>query len=139
MNSQAITDPLLDSGPDSSTDYLALAGAYGGYMPLAAIPPLMGGYYGYSAYGYNPYGYSPYGYSAYGYPVYGYSFMQPYVGIVRPSYSRVLSFYQIRSGGVGVFGSRPISPGLISSPRPVLGPRPAAGVHVGAGHAVGRR
>ena len=117
VSSQAITDPLLDSGPDGS-DYLSSLGPYAGYMPLAAVPPLMGGYYGY---GYSGLGYSPYGYPAYGYGAFGY--LQPYPGIVRPSYSRVLSFYQIRTGAT-VFGTRPTAPGMISSPRPVFGPRP---------------
>jgi hypothetical protein len=136
VSSQAISDPLLDSGPDSA-DYLAAIGPYAGYMPLAAMPPLMG-YYGYGAYGYSPYGYSayPYGYPGYGYGVY--SYLAPYPGYVRPSYSRVLSYSQIRTGITGL-GPRPISPGLISSPRPVFGPRPAAGTRVGGVGRVGGR
>ena len=48
LNSQSITDPLFDSGQDAAGDYLSYAGPYGGYIPLAAMPPVtwLGGYYG---------------------------------------------------------------------------------------------
>lgn len=137
-SSQGITDPLLDTGPDISGDYLGAIGSlgpYAGYMPLATVPPLMG--YGYGGLGYGGLGYgslySPYGYSAYS--TFGYL---PYPGIAVPSYSRVLSFYQIRTG-IGVLGNRPIGSGL-TTPRPVYGVRPTGAARVGGfGHAGGRR
>ena len=138
VSSQAITDPLLDSGTDSAADYLSAMGPYAGYMPLAAMPPLMGGY-GYGAgLGYGGSGYSPYGYPMYGYGMYSYL---PYPGIVRPTYSRVLSFYQIRTG-IGVLGNRPIGTGAISPPRPLYGLHPAGASgasRVGVGARVGGR
>jgi hypothetical protein len=127
LNSQSITDPLLDSGSDGSGDYLSSLGAYGGYIPMAGLPTVTGGYYGYSPYGYNAYGYNPY----------SYSFLQPYGVILRPGYSRVITSYGLRTGtkpATPIFGPRPTS-GTISIPRPVVfGPRPAGGtaVHVGA-------
>jgi hypothetical protein len=132
VSSQAISDPLLDSGTDSAADYLSAMGPYAGYMPLAAMPPLMGGY-GYGAgLGYGGLGYNPYGYPMYGYGTYSYV---PYAGIAQPSYSRVLSYYQIRTG-IGALGARP---GLISSPRPVYGLRPAGPSRIGVGVRVGGR
>ncbi|MGA2716952.1 MAG: FecR domain-containing protein [Bryobacteraceae bacterium] len=138
VSSQAITDPLLDTGTDSAADYLSSLGPYAGYMPLATVPPVMGGYYGYGGLGYGGLGYGGLGYGPLGYPVYGYSFLPVYPGVARPSYSRVLSFYQIRTG-IGALGARPISPSMISSPRPVFGARPTPGVHIGGGRAVGHR
>jgi hypothetical protein len=132
-SSQAITDPLLDSGPDISGDYLSALGPYAGYMPLAAMPPLMGGYgYG-TGLAYGALGYSPYGYPTYGYGMYSYL---PYAGIAQPSYSRVLSYHQIRTG-IGALGNRPIGTGLISSPRPVYGLRPTGPSRIGVGARVG--
>ncbi|HTA41119.1 MAG TPA: FecR family protein [Bryobacteraceae bacterium] len=148
FNSQGITDPLLDSGgTDAGADYLAALGPYAGYIPLATVPPVMGGYYGYGSVGYSPFGYPTYGYS--GYSPFGYSLVYPY-GAIRPTYSRVLSIYGTRPGSTTiirppVFGVRPTTvgtSGTISAPRPVFGPRPATtGAHVGAGgvRAVGHR
>jgi hypothetical protein len=139
VSSQGITDPLVDSGTDSATDYLLAMGPYAGYIPLAAMPPMMGGYgyYG-GGLGYGGVGYNPYGYPMYGYGMYSYL---PYSAIGQPSYSRVLSYYQIRTG-IGVLGNRPIGTGLISTPRPLYGLRPGAGpsrVGVGARVGGGRR
>jgi hypothetical protein len=148
FNSQGITNPLLDSGgTDAGADYLAALGPYAGYIPLATVPPVMGGYYGYGSVGYSPFGYPSYGYS--GYSPFGYSLVYPY-GVIRPTYSRVLSIYGTRLGGTTiirppVFGIRPTTvgaTGTISAPRPAFGPRPgASSVHVGVGgvRAVGHR
>jgi len=123
-NSQSIYDPLVDSGPDGSGDYLSSLGAYGGYIPMAGLPTVMGGYYGYTPYGYNPYGYNPYGYNSY----------LSYVVIPRPTYSRVLTIYGLRTGTTSsIFGPRPTT-GTINIPRPVIfAPRPTgtSGVRVG--------
>jgi hypothetical protein len=132
-SAQSIYDPLVDSGPAGSGDYLSSLGAYGaygpygaygGYIPMAGLPTMMGGYYGYNAYGYNPYGYSPY----------GYSYLQPYGMIPAPTYSRVLTIYGLRTGTTSsIFGPRPTS-GTITFPRPVVfTPRPTSptAVHVG--------
>jgi hypothetical protein len=128
-NSQSIYDPLLDSGPDGSGDYLSSLGAYGGYIPMAGLPSVMGGYYGYTPYGYSAYAYNPYGYNPY-----GYSYVQPYGAILRPTYSRVLTIYGLRTGTTStIFGPRPTT-GTINMPRPVIfTPRPTTptAVHVG--------
>jgi hypothetical protein len=93
----------------------------------------MGGYgYG-TGLGYGGLMYSPYGYPLSGYGTYSYL---PYPGIAQPSYSRVLSYYQIRTG-IGVLGNRPIGVGLTSSPRPVYGLRPTGATRLGAGPRVG--
>jgi hypothetical protein len=132
--SQPIYDPLVDSGPDASADYLSSLGAYGGYIPMAGLPTV-GGYYGYNAYGYNPYGLS-----AYGYNPYSYSFLQPYGVIIRPSYSRVITTYGLRTGTTSpIFGPRPTT-GTIGIPRPVIfAPRPTGGAAVHVGGRVGGR
>jgi len=141
-DSKSIYDPLVDSGPDGMDDYLSSLGvygpsgaygpygAYGGYIPMAGLPTVAGGYYANSPYGYGSYGYNPYGYNAY-----GYSFLQPYgVLVVRPTYSRVLTTYGLRTGTTStIFGPRPTTGG-ITIPRPVtFSPRPAtpSAVHVG--------
>ncbi len=140
LNSQSITDPLLDSGSGGSGDYLSSLGAYGGYIPMAGLPTVMGNYYGY-----NPYGYNPYGYGAYGYNSYGYSFLQPYGVILRPTYSRVLTIYGLRTGTTPspIFGPRPTTgvigrPGVINTAHPVVfAPRPTGGTAVHVGGRVG--
>ncbi len=135
LNSQSITDPLFDSGTDGSTDYLSSLGAYGGYIPMAGLPTVMGAYYGY-----NPYGY---GYNAYGYNPYSYSFLQPYGVILRPTYSRVLTIYGLRTGTTPIFGPRPTTgtigrPGVINTPHPVVfAPRPTGPTAVRVGGRVG--
>jgi hypothetical protein len=127
-NSQSIYDPLVDSGPDGSGDYLSSLGAYGGYIPMAGLPAMMGSYYGYN----------PYGFSAYGYNPYGYSYLQPYGVILRPTYSRVLTIYGLRTGTTPtIFGPRPTS-GTINMPRPVIfAPRPTGGTAIHVGGRVG--
>jgi hypothetical protein len=133
LNSQSVYDPLLDSGPAGSGDYLSSLGAYGGYIPMAGLPTVMGGYYGSN----------PYGYSAYGYTPYSYSFLQPYgVVVLRPTYSRVLTIYGLRTGTTPIFGPRPATGtiGTIGTPRPVVfAPRPTGPTagHVGVGGRVG--
>jgi len=131
VNSQAITDPLLDNGPGLSTDAFGLGGApglsgvYGGYIPLAAVPPVIG----------NIYGYSPYGYSA---DVYGLA--GPYPGLaVYGVFPRAPRLYVPRYGNVPVFSSRPFpSGGVRIPPRPVFVPRPAPARH-GGFHPAARR
>lgn len=145
LSSSAISDPLLDQGTDAAADYSAYVGPYGGYVPLASIPPSMGGYYGYGSVPVSPFGYSPYGYSAL-----AYSSVQPYEFIARPVYSRLVPNYGLRFGTLGstsVFGVRStgIQPtgirptGTIYAPRPVFAPRPASMGHVGGARAVGHR
>lgn len=153
LGSQGITDPLLDSGgTDAGADYLAALGPYAGYIPLATVPPVMGGYYGYGSVGYSPFGYPTYGYSPFGYTGLGYNLIYP-AGVIRPNYSRVLSIYGTRPGNTTIirpplFGVRPTTvgafgaSGTISVPRPVYAPRPgASSVHtaVGGVRAVGHR
>ncbi len=141
LSSQSISDPLLDTGStDAGSDYLAALGPYAGYIPLATVPPSMGGYYGYGSVVYSPFVYPTYGY---GYPVVGYSIVgAPLYGLVR-STSTGLGIYRPGLGSsIPAFGYRPGS-GTISRPvytsRPVYMSRPAtSGVHVGV-HAVGRR
>ncbi len=128
-NSQSIYDPLIDSGPVGSGDYLSSLGAYGGYIPMAGLPTVMGGYYGSNPYGYSAYGYNPYGYNSY----------LSYVVIPRPTYSRVLTIYGLRTGTASIFAPRPAT-GTINIPRPVIfAPRPTGptAVHVGVGARVG--
>jgi hypothetical protein len=147
LSSQGVSDPLLDSGgTDPAGDYLAALGPYAGYIPLAAAPPVMGGYYGYGSVGYSPFGYPTYGYSPF-----GNSMVFPY-GAIRPNYSRVFSIYGTRPGSTPAiirppaFGVRPTGTvgafGTVLSPRPVFGTRPApTAIHVGTGgvHAIGHR
>ncbi len=129
-NSQSIYDPLVDSGPDASGDYLSSLGPYAGYIPMAGLPTVMGNYTAYNPYAYSPYGYNPY----------GYSYLQPYgVVVPRPAYSRVLTIYGLRTGTTSsIFGPRPAT-GTVGIPRPVVygptifAPRPTGptAVHVG--------
>jgi FecR protein len=115
LNSQSISDPLVDNGPD----YASL-GAYGGYIPLVSVPVIDSAYYGYNPYGYNSYGSGFYAYN-------------PTYLIVRPNYSRVLTIYGLRTGSTPIFGPRPGS-GTVNVPHPVVfAPRPTAPapVHVG--------
>ncbi len=147
LDSKSISDPLLDSGQDASGDYLAYLGAYGGYIPMAAVPPPAPDY----AYGYGGVPVGPYGYPTYGYGAFGYSLLTPYPAVIRPAYSVIYgnsiygtSIYGTRTGPTTVYGIRPSiygTSGTISTPRPVFAPRPAStGVHVGVGvHAIGRR
>jgi len=126
LNSQSISDPLLDNGPAVPADLAS----YIGYMPIMTLPPV----------GPNPYGYS------YLYP--SYSAFSPYPSLavlaytpLRPAY---VTRYVPRYGYTSVY-SRPGFPsglGIVSTPRPpVYSPRPAVVVpRVGVGvRAVGRR
>ncbi len=124
VDSQAITDPLLDDGPDLAADLppgpIAPGGPYGGYIPLATVQPAIG-YVG------NVYGFSPYGYG-----VYGYGFGAPYAGFaVYAPFARAPGFY-IPRFGPAAFPGRPFSSGGIGvPPRPVFTPRPAPAGHAG--------
>jgi hypothetical protein len=128
VNSQSISDPLLDNGPGVPADLAS----YVGYMPMGTMPPV----------GYNPYGYS------YLYP--NYSGFSPYPSLavmafapVRPT--RIL--YVPRYGYTSAFPTRTSFPGglgIASTPRPVFLPRPVTPARpaprVGVGiHPVGRR
>jgi hypothetical protein len=127
LNSQSISDPLLDTGPGVPADLAS----YVGYMPIATMPV-----------GLNPYGYS------YLYPSYTAFSPYPSLAVValapfrRPS---VLYTPRIGYGSVysGVY-SRPGFPsglGIVSTPRPVFMPRPVVTApRVGVGvRGVGRR
>jgi FecR protein len=128
-DANTITDPLFDTGQVSSSDYLSYVGPYGGYIPLAAAPPIAGGYYGYGNLGYGPLAYAGFGYNPY-----IYSFMRPYpgLGLGRSAYSGIVSAYGVRTGStISVFGSRPATGGTIALPRPVFAPRPSgSGIRV---------
>jgi hypothetical protein len=129
LNSQSISDPLLDSGPDVPADLAS----YIGYMPMVTMAPA----------GVNPYGYS------FLYPSYTGFSPYPSLAIValapfrRPSYLYAPRFGYASSS---VY-SRPGFPsglGIVSTPRPpVFFPRPtvtAPRVGVGVGvRPVGRR
>jgi len=128
-NSQSISDPLLDSGPDVPADLAS----YIGYMPMVTMPPA----------GLNPYGYS------FLYP--SYSAFSPYQGLAVVAFAPLrppLSLYRPRYGYSsvysGVYSGRSAFPsglGIGSTPRPVFAPRPAVTVpRVGVGvRGVGRR
>jgi hypothetical protein len=139
VNSQSISDPLLDTGPGVPDDLAS----YIGYMP--AIPPG-----GMGPYGMNPYGLNPYGYYSYLYP--SYSAFSPYPSLVlamapmrmasylytpRYGYTSIYSVNPRFPSGLGIGGStsRPIF-----TPRPVFTPRPAVtGPRVGGAVRVGGR
>ncbi len=156
VNSQAITDPLTDNGPDLSADLTAALGPYAGYIPLAGAPTMVGGGYAYGGgYGYGPYGLGL-GYSSYGF---GYGVAPFYAGAVYAnpvyprfrvpayaSYSRPLGIANPRYGGTSVFANRPAPSGGITIPRPASsgstfgGARPGVSAsHMGGVHPVGRR
>jgi hypothetical protein len=130
LNSQSISDPLLDTGPAVPADLAS----YIGYMPMATMPPV----------GLNPYGYS------YLYP--SYTAFSPYPSLAmvalapfrRPWTTYMPYTPRVGYGSVysGVY-SRPGFPsGLgISTPRPVFTPRPVTPApRVGVGvRGVGRR
>lgn len=126
VNSQAISDPLLDTGPAVPADLAS----YIGYMPMATMPSV---------------GLSPYGYS-YLYP--SYSAFSPYPSLAvmaipafRPPTYLYLPHYGY--GSSPVYTSRPGYPGglgYVSVPRPVYVSRPATAPRVGVGvHAIGHR
>ena len=155
VNSQSVTDPLTDNGPDLSADLTAPLGPYAGYIPLAAAPTIVGGGYAYGGgYGYGPYGLGL-GYSSYGF---GLGFTPIYAGAIYASpiyprfgvpayatYPRPLGVTGPRYGSTSVFANRPTPSGGITIPRPASpgstfgGARPAVSApHVGI-HPVGRR
>jgi hypothetical protein len=155
VNSQSVTDPLTDNGPDLSADLTAPLGPYAGYIPLAAAPTIVGGGYAYGGgYGYGPYGLGL-GYSSYGF---GLGFAPIYAGAIYASpiyprfgapayaaYPRPLGLTNPRYGSRSIFASRPAPSGGITVPRPAYpgstfgGARPAVSApHVGF-HAAGRR
>ncbi len=155
VNSQSVTDPLTDNGPDLSADLTAPLGPYAGYIPLAAAPTIVGGGYAYGGgYGYGPYGLGL-GYSSYGF---GLGFAPIYAGAIYASpiyprfgvpayatYPRPLGLTNPRYGSTSIFASRPAPSGGITVPRPASpgstfgGTRPAVSApHVGF-HAAGRR
>jgi hypothetical protein len=126
LNSQSISDPLLDNGPAVPADLAS----YIGYMPMVTMPLV----------GTNPYGYS------YLYP--NYTAFSPYPSLavlayapLRPAY---LTLYAPRYGYASIY-SRPGFPsglGIVSPPRPpIYSPRPTVlAPRVGVGvRAVGRR
>jgi hypothetical protein len=140
VNSQSISDPLLDTGPGVPDDLAS----YIGYMPMptmATIPP--GG--GIGPYGMNPYGVNPYGYYSYLYP--SYSAFSPYPSlVVAMAPMRTASYlYTPRYGYTSIYSVRPRFPsglgiGGSTSPRPVFTPRPAVTVpRVGGAVRVGGR
>jgi hypothetical protein len=118
VNSQSISDPLLDNGPAVPADLAS----YVGYMPMATIAPL----------GVNPYGYS------YLYP--SYSAFSPYPGLAVmaiPAFRPVTVMYIPRYGYNSVYTGRPGYPsglGIVSTPCPVIYmPRPSTAPRVGVG------
>jgi hypothetical protein len=127
VNSQSISDPLLDQGPAVPADLAS----YIGYMPAGAmpLPPL----------GVNPYGYS------YLYP--SYSGFSPYPSLMVmavPAYRTASYLYTPRYGYTSIYTGRTGFPGglgIVSTPRPVMyAPRPMPAPRVGVGvHPVGRR
>jgi hypothetical protein len=137
VNSQSISDPLLDTGPAVPADLAS----YIGYMPVPTITPL-----GVNSYGLNPYGVNPYGYG-YGsqYPNYpGFAAYPSLLGMTYPAARRASYLYAPRVGYTSIYSVRPGYPagmGVGSSPRPtVFVPRPTAAPRVGVTvHPVGRR
>jgi FecR protein len=128
LNSQSISDPLLDNGPAVPADLAS----YIGYMPVVMPPPA---------------GLSPYGYS-YLYP--NYSGFSPYPSLAIMAlapYRRPSVLYAPRYGYGSVYSgvySRPGFPsglGIVSTPRPIFTPRPVVTApRVGVGvRGVGRR
>jgi hypothetical protein len=126
VNSQSISDPLLDTGPAVPADLAS----YVGYMPMGPISPV----------GLNPYGYS------YLYP--SYSAFSPYPSLAvmaLPAYRPPTFLYVPRYGSTGIYTVRPTFPGGLgigSTPRPVYVSRPVTAPRVGVGvgvHAIGHR
>ncbi len=146
VNSQSVTDPLTDNGPDLSADLTAPLGPYAGYIPLAGAPTMVGGGYAYGGgYGYGPYGLGL-GYSSYGFG-YGFGVAPIYAGAIYRSpvyprfgvpayagYPRPPGVSNPRYGSTSVFANRPAPSGGITIPRPAFsgstfgGARPASPV-----------
>ncbi len=127
VNSQSISDPLLDTGPAIPADLAS----YVGYMPMVTMSPA----------GLNPYGYS------YLYPSYtGFSPYPSLAIVALAPFRRPLYLYTPRFGYTSSsIYSRPGFPsglGIVSTPRPpVFLPRPTmTAPRVGVGvRPVGRR
>ena len=107
VNSQSISDPLLDQEPAVPADLASFIG----YMPMTTMA------------GVNPYGYS------YLYP--NYSGFSPYASLVAVAYLPIrpsARLYVPRYGYSSVNAGRPVFPGglgIVSAPRPVVfTPRP---------------
>jgi hypothetical protein len=125
VNSQSISDPLLDTGPAVPADLASLIG----YMPMTTLPPV----------GVNPYGYS------YLYPNYlGFSPYPSLMVMAYPAYRTASYLYTPRYGYSSISSGRSMFPGGLgigSAPRPVVfAPRPTTPPRVGVTvHPVGRR
>jgi hypothetical protein len=109
INSQSISDPLLDNGPAVPADLAALVG----YMPVGPLP----------AVGVNPYGYS------FLYPSYSGFSPYPSLAVLAWPAMRTASYrYTPRYGYSSLYSSRPggfsSGLGIVSTPRPVFTPRP---------------
>jgi hypothetical protein len=143
INSQSISDPLLDNGTAVPDDLASFIG-YGGLPPSAGGLSTYGSGVAYPTY--PAYGYPGYGYPGYGYP--GYYGLTPYPNLATlliPAYRRPTSIllysprtaysgsiYTLRPGYTGGYGVS--SPRTLFTPRSVSAPRPAVGVgHIG-GH-----
>jgi FecR-like protein len=114
VNSQTITDPLLDSGPGVPADLAS----YIGYMPLATISP------GYSYLSPSPYGFSPY--------------LSPYPGLAVSAFAPfpAASFLYAPRRYTPIFSARPvvrggIGVGVAAPPRSIFVPRPVTPVMPG--------
>jgi hypothetical protein len=131
VNSQAITDPLIDTGNDVPADLAS----YIGYMPVV-IPPV----------GLNPYGY--------GFPYPSYSAFSPYPNLAVLTYSGLRTtpslygsslLYRPRPAFTSIYTGRtgfPSRVGIVQTPRPITMPRPVITVPragVGVIRGVGRR
>jgi hypothetical protein len=119
VNSQTITDPLLDSGPGVPADLAS----YIGYMPLATIPPPIVNSPGFSYLSPYSYGFSPY-FSPY--PSLGVSAFAPFPAasfLYAPRrYTPIFSARPVVRGGIGIGTGARI--GAVSPPRSVFVPRP---------------
>jgi hypothetical protein len=127
INSQSISDPLLDTGPGVPDDLAS----YIGYMPTMATMPTM------PAGGINPYGYYNYLYPSY-------SAFSPYPSLVVAMAPRRSYLYTPRYGYTSIYSVHPRFPsglgvGVGTTPtRPVFTPRPAVAMpHVGGAVRVG--
>lgn len=129
VNSQTITDPLLDPGPGIPADLAS----YIGYVPVASIAPLGVGSYGL---GYGPaFGvgiYQPFPMAAFLYtprrytPIF--SATRPAIGTTTFGYTRPVFGVGTTSPGRTIFVPRPVT-GTVTVPRTGVGARPA--VHIG--------
>jgi len=127
VNSQTITDPLLDSGPGVPADLAS----YIGYMPLATVQPLGVNTYG-PSYGYG-YGYAGLaGLSQYpGFSAYPGLAVSAFAPFPAASFLYAPRRYTPAFRQTPLYSTRPTIPGSIgnigvmSPPRTVFTPRPA--------------